>query len=425
MIEFLAAALAATIPLATPATARVAGSPDQVVAQTIALVEKNYVVAATRPAIVAELRKGLASGHYGGLEPAALAARINADMEAVAHDKHLGLSYQPDMAAHLSSSGEGDEVMDSPFFKDFARRLNHGIREMRVLDGNIRLVSYDGFAWTGPESAAAIDQAMAFLRDGDAAIIDLRANGGGSPEAVRRLASYFVAAGTPLVTFHLRSDPPTQSVAEPVPGGPMHVPLFVLISPGSASATEEFASHVQRLRLGTLVGETTAGAAYRNDNFPIAGGYVLSVSVGYPDLPGGGNWEGKGVKPTIAVPAAAALDRALQEAATTLAATAERMRKTEYLWAAKLYEARATPVAPTRPLAAYAGRYGERQVRVEGERLLYQRDGGRLTRLVAIGPDLFALDLDPRAHARFSGADGITTLTIERVDGSSSVAPRS
>ena len=424
MIDYLAAALAVTVlPPANPTP--MSTSPEQVVAATISLVENNYVVAATRPAIVAALRKGLASGHYAKLAPPELAARISADMDAVAHDKHLGLSYQPDMAAQLRPEGEGDEVDNSPFFRAFARRLNHGIREMRVLDGNIRLVSYDGFAWTGAESAAAIDQAMVFLRAGDAAIIDLRANGGGSPEAVRRLTSYFVRPGTPLVTFHLRNDPPTTSAAEAVPGGPLTVPTLVLTSARSASAAEEFASHARPLGFATLVGETTAGAAYRNDTYPVTGGYVLSVSTGYPDLPGGGNWEGKGVTPAIPIAANLALDRAIAAASTTLAAKVEGRQKTEYQWAAALHAARAAPVIPRRPLDAYAGRYGERTVRVEGSKLVYQRDGGVLTPLVAIGLDLFAIEADPRSRVRFAGTSGVTGFTIERADGSTSVVPRS
>jgi hypothetical protein len=421
MVEFLAAALAVTaIPAATVAEPPAA----DVVAATIALVEKNYVVAAKRPAIVAALGKGMASGAYARLAPPALAAQINADMGAVAHDKHLGLSYDPGLAAHLSPSGEGDEAMDSPFFRNFARRMNHGAREMRVLDGNIRFVSYDAFAWTGAESAAAIDQAMAFLRGGDAAIIDLRANGGGSPEAVRRLTSYFVKPGTPLVTFHLRNDPPTPSAAETVPGGPIAIPVFILTSGASASAAEEFASHAHRLGFATLVGDTTAGAAYRNDMFPIAGKYVLSVSIGYPDLPGGGNWEGVGVKPAIPVAADRALDRALQAAATALAAKAEGPAKTEYLWAAALHAARVEPVTPPRPLAAYAGHYGEREIRVDGGRIVYQRGGGRPTDLIAIGPDLFAVALDPRARVRFVGQGAVSGLLIERADGSKTEVPR-
>ena len=425
MIELVLAA--AAIAGAPPVAGAAPPSPDPaaVVAATIALVEKNYVVAAKRPAIVAALRKGLASGAYARLEPTELAKRISGDMDAVAHDKHLGLTYQPDMAARLSAAGEGDEVSDSAFFRAFARRMNHGVREMRVLDGNIRLVSYDGFAWTGAESAAAIDQAMAFVRGGDAAIIDLRGNGGGSPEAVRRLTSYFVKPGTPLVTFHLRSDPPTTSVSEAVPGGPIGAPVYVLTGPRSASATEEFASHVRRLGFATLVGEPTAGAAYRNDTFPVAGAYVLSVSIGYPELPGGGNWEGVGVKPTIPAAPGAALDQAIAAASTALAAKAEGREKTGYLWAAALHAARVTPVVAPRPLTAYAGRFGERSVRVEDGKLVYQRDGGRATSLVAVAPDLFAIEADPRSRVRFTGDGAVTGFTIERADGPTSVVPRS
>lgn len=427
MIEYVLAAamLAGAPPSAGPTPP--APDPAAVVAETIALVEKNYVVAAKRPAIVAALRKRLASGAYAKLEPSDLAARISSDMDAVAHDKHLGLTYQPDLAARLSPAGEDDEASDAPFFRAMARRLNHGIREMRVLDGNIRLVSYDGFAWTGPESAAAIDQAMAFVRGGDAAIIDLRANGGGSPEAVRRLTSYFVKPGTPLVTFHLRRDPPTTSVSEAVPGGPITAPVYVLTGPRAASATEEFASHARRLGFATLVGEPTAGAAYRNDTYPVAGAYVLSVSIGYPELPGGGNWEGIGVKPTVPVAADRALDQAIAAASTALADKAEGRQKTALLWAAALHAARVTPVVPPRPLAAYAGRFGERSVRVDGDRLLYQRDGGQRSSLVAIGPDLFAIEVDPRSRIRFTGTGtgAVTGFMIERADGATSVVPRS
>ena len=105
MIELVLAA--AAIAGAPPVAGAAPPSPDPaaVVAATIALVEKNYVVAAKRPAIVAALRKGLASGAYARLEPAELAKRISGDMDAVAHDKHLGLTYQPDMAARMSAAG--------------------------------------------------------------------------------------------------------------------------------------------------------------------------------------------------------------------------------------------------------------------------------------------------------------------------------
>ncbi|MES2445214.1 MAG: S41 family peptidase [Pseudomonadota bacterium] len=425
-LSLSAAGMAAAAPRA-PAMQAVADETIAIAAVRAAIAA-NYVVRDKRAALDAVLARGLAAGRYKGLDPQELSRRVTDDLFAVAHDKHLSLSFQPQVSAQLAQGGRNDEIDDSSFFKAFARSRNHGVAEMRVLEGNIRIVSYEGFIWTGPESAAAIDAAMAFLRDGDAAIIDLRHNGGGSPEAVRHLASYFVPADTRLVTFHLRSDAPTTSVSEAtVPGGRIgKVPVYVLTSGHTASAAEEFASHVRRLGFGTLVGEATAGAAYRNEQFPVPGGFVLSVSIGYPELPGGGNWEGTGVAPAIAVPEGLALERALQAAALALAEKAAGPEKTALLWSAALHGARVAPAKVRLPLASYAGRYGPRVVSVEGDHLVYQRDGGLRSILFAVGPDLFALERDSATRVRFTGAgDAVTGFDLERADGSVTPQPRS
>lgn len=400
-------------------------SKAEIVAGIRKVLAENYVLAAKRAPLDAALAKGLKSGRYDVEDPGELNRLVNEDMFAVANDKHLGLSFDPRASADIAKRGsQGDAVENSPFVKALMRQRNYGLTEMKLLPGNVRYVRYDGFAWTGDESKAAIDAAMAFLRDGDAAIIDLRGNGGGSPEAVRRLTSYFVPAGTPLVTFHMRKDAPTKSTSEAIPGGQLGMPLYVLTSGRAASAAEEFVSHVSRLGFGTLVGETTAGAAYRNEYFPLPGGYLISVSVGYPELPEGGNWEGTGVKPKIAVPVDKALDRAQQEAALALAAKAQGPQKTELEWAAALHGARITPVAPARALAAYTGRYGPRTVALENGALTWQRDGSLKSAMVPLGGDLFALEGDPRTRIRFTGEGAVSGATIERADGSSSPAPR-
>ena len=198
----------------------------------------------------------------------------------------------------------------------------------------------------------------------------------------------------------------------------------MLTSNRAASAAEEFVSHVARLGFGTLVGETTAGAAYRNEHFAVPGGFVMSVSIGYPELPGGGNWEGKGVPPKIAVPADRALDRAQQDAAQKLAEKAQGPQRTELEWTAALYAARATPVAPARALAAYAGRYGARTVAVENGALTWQRDGGVKSAMVPLGGDLFAFEFDPATRVRFTGEGAVTGVIIERADGSGNPVPR-
>lgn len=430
----LAGALAVTAPFATVAMPASAQTQPAAKFDSRAAVEsvrkalrENYVVKERRAALDAALAGGLASGRYTVSDPQELAKRVNEDMDAIAHDKHLGLSFNPQVAAQLATGGQDDEVADSPFWRAFARRNNHGVSELKVLPGNIRMLRYDGFMWTGDESRAALDNAVAFLRGGDAIVIDIRGNGGGSPEAVRRLTSYFVPAGAKLVTFHMRDEKPDVSVADAeVPGGRINgVPVYVLTSNRSASAAEEFASHVRGFGFGTLVGETTAGAGYRNDTYPIPGGFVLSVSVGRPELPDGSDWEAKGVPPKLAVTPDLALERAQQDALGQLAAKAQGPEKTELEWASALVAARVSPVAPARALDAYAGRYGPRVVKVENGGLVYQRDGGIRTALIPVGADLFALEQDPRTRVRFVLAgSAVTGFVLERADGSKTESPK-
>ncbi|MCX8474269.1 MAG: S41 family peptidase [Sphingomonas sp.] len=426
-ILLLAGAVAAAAPLvfaASPVTAQTqpAAKVDSraVIEAVRKALRENYVIKERRPALDAALAKGLASGRYAVTDPQELSTRINDDLAAVAHDKHLSINFDPRVAAELAAGRQNDEVADSAFWRALARRNNHGVSELKVLPGNVRMLRYDGFMWTGDESRATLDNAVAFLRGGDAIVIDIRDNGGGSPEAVRRLTSYFVPAGAKLVTFHMRDEKPTVSVADTeVPGGRITgVPVYVLTSGRSASAAEEFASHVKGFGFGTLVGETTAGAGYRNDSFTIPGGFALSVSVGRPELPDGSDWEAKGVAPKLAVARDLALDRAHQDALTRLAAKAQGPEKTELEWSAALAGARIEPVTPARPLDAYAGRYGLRTVKVESGALVYQREGNPKTALVPLGADLFALESDPRTRVRFVLVNGaVTGFVLERVDG--------
>ncbi|AQR74901.1 hypothetical protein BXU08_15645 [Sphingomonas sp. LM7] len=422
----LAGAIAAAAPLAfgsPAATAQAASTFDSraAVEGVRTALRENYVVKERRAALDATLAKGLAGGRYAVTDPQEFAARITADLEAVAHDKHLNLRHNPELARQIGTGGQRDDATESAYWRDIARRQNEGVRELRVLDGNVRLMRYDGFFWNGDTSKAAIDAGMAFLRGGDAIIIDLRTNGGGSPDAVRRIASYFVPAGAKLVTFHMRDEAPTVSHAEAsVPGGQITgIPVYVLTSGGTASAAEEFSAHGAGFGFATLVGETTAGAAYRNDFFAVPGGFVLSASVGRPELPSGGDWEGKGVAPKLAVAPELALDRALQDALARLAPKASGAARTELEWAAARYAARAAQARPGLPASAYAGRYGERTVTIDAAGLVYQRDGGLKTALIPLGGDLFALEQDPRARLRFVTAGGtVTGFVLERADGS-------
>src|ERR1044072_604878 len=149
------------------------------VADVRQILAANYVLRETRPKFDAALAKGLAGGRYDVSDPGALADLINADMAAVAHDKHLGISYNPGQSKDLAARPTGAGADDAPATEAEIRQatqFNHGIVQLKVLPGNIRYMETVGFFWGGKKTAEAYDNAMRFLRDGDAVIIDMRRN---------------------------------------------------------------------------------------------------------------------------------------------------------------------------------------------------------------------------------------------------------
>ena len=395
------------------------------------ILAKNYVLAAVRPKLDAALAKGLAAGRYDLSDPSALVERVNADLTAVAHDKHLNLQYDPKQSAWLAAQPEEAGADDAPPSAEevrSAQRRNHGIVQMKLLPGNIRYVESNGFVWAGPSSAAAYDNAMRFLRDGDAAIIDLRHNGGGSPDAVQYMISHFLAPNRPIVTFHMGAEGTNRlsSLASLPAGRLIGKPLYVLTSGMTASAAEEFVGHVAGFKLGELIGENTAGAGFRNQFFAVPGGFLLSVSVGRAVLASTGkDWEGVGIAPTTKTQVDKALEVAQVHALRRLAASANAEDKRRLEARAAMLSAQIEPVATSLPLPTYAGSYGERTITVEEGAVALQRNGGPKLSMVAVGPNEFAFVDDPMTRIQFKVAgNAVTGFELLRSDGSRVVADR-
>lgn len=414
----------------TPAAAPARVDGRTVVAEIRRLLAANYVLPEVRPKLDAALAKGLAEGRYDTADPSVLLDRVNADLTAVARDKHLSLDYNPRQAAEIAAEPAHRPEESGPSAEQMrqAQRRNHGFTEMRVLPGNVRYVNMQGFVWVGPESALAYDNAMRFLKDGDAAIIDLRQNGGGSPQAVQYLVSHFMEPNRPLMTFHMAGDQTDRtSTLATLPAGRMvGKPLYVLTSGRSASAAEEFTGHVAGYRLGELIGATTAGAGFRNQFFPLPGGYLISISVGRAVLASTGkDWEGVGIAPTTAVDPEKALLVAQTHALRRLVSTAPPREKGHYEATAALLAAQANPVATALPLSAYAGSFGDRKVSLENGRLAFQRAGGPKLAMVPIGPNLFAFENDATTRVEYKVAgNAATSFELLRGDGSKVEAVR-
>jgi hypothetical protein len=394
------------------------------------LLDANYVLPEARPKFDAVLAKGIAAGRYDISDPDQLVERLNADLHTVTPDKHLGLMYAPEtskeLAAHPDSGA--DDAPPTPEDIAAAIRRNSGLAQMRILPGNIRYLETDGFVWAGDVTERAYDDAMRFLAGGDAAIIDMRKNGGGSPDAVRYLISHFLAPNTPLMTFFIGTKPGQHTTALATTRAPRMVgkPLYVLTSGGSASAAEEFLGHVAGYKLGELIGENSAGAGFRNQFYPLPDGMMISISVGQAILASTGKgWEGVGFAPDSAVPVDQALDVAEAHALKRIASTAAPDKRRALEVQAAMLMAKTAPVKTALATAAYAGPYGERTVRADGDVLTIARTGGGTSKLVAIGPNQFAYENDPGATVTFDvSGDRATALHLVRSDGSTADGTR-
>lgn len=363
--------------------------------------DEQYVFPEMRPKIAARLDQSLRSGRYQTEDPVVFADRVTSDLREVAHDMHLSLrvdaaAYAAALAPPASDAGEAATARRD------ALRENHGLAETKILPGNIRYLRITGFRWVNDETGAAYDDAMRFLRGGDAVIIDLRGNGGGSHAAVRYLVSHFIEGDTLELTFHAGSQLPEQSrTLENLPAGRMiGKPLYVLIDGDVASAAEAFAYDVQQFKLGELIGAKTVGAANNNALLPVAPGFILSVSFGRPEhAVSHSNWEGTGITPDVAVPPFQALDVAQARALDRLAKAANlpASQRAEYAWARAGVEARIHPPVIDRAiLPRLAGKYGRYTV--------VERNGG-LVMTWPKRPDLVLVPLTANGLFAVVGSD--------------------
>lgn len=401
-------------PVAAPAQDALSRTQrDAVLASVRQAVQSSYVFPERAPGILARLDAAQASGRYDVSSPTELAGLITGDLREASQDGHVYLDHAPDRFAAASAGSAAPQAL-SEMNAAAARRDNHGLTATDILPGNVRYLKIGAFHWVSDETGQAYDDAMRFLKGGDAAIIDLRGNGGGSPEAVQYLVSHFLKAGTLEITFLQAGKEPVQTRAlDYLPAGRLtHTPLYVLVDEASASAAESFAYDVQQFQLGRLVGAGTAGAANNNEFLPIAPGFMLSLSVGRPVHPvSGGNWEGVGVTPDTQTSSALALDTAHAEALRALLSNAASDAvRADYAWALTAVEARLNPpVVAADRLQSAPGAYRNYVVTAENGALIVARPDHplwptprALTPLTADG--LFAVD-------------GLDILRIGFVDG--------
>lgn len=284
------------------------------IVQTLAAkMHANYIEPAMADRVgKAIARKNAEGGYASGASVQAFSAMLATDLRNLSGDKHFGATInegfrESSSAAYLPSSAEMGEARNA------TERQGYGIEKLERLPGNVGYIDLRGFGITefaGPAYTAA----LALMAGTDALILDLRRNGGGSPDSVAYLMSHFFPLGDRrhLIDFYHRPTDTTRQVwLVPTVGQRYDKPVYVLTSARTFSGGEDCAYDFQVQKRGTLVGETTGGGSNPVGWFSVGHGIVVAIpSSRATNFVTKTNWEHVGVKPDIAVPAAQALQTA-------------------------------------------------------------------------------------------------------------------
>jgi len=291
--------------------------------------------------IIAGIQTQLTNGFYSEYNSSnEFATQVTNQLEELSHDKHLGLMYNPGLAKALSEESVSDGLK---YKKEEAKTEvwnNYGFKELAILDGNIGYLNLSVFFATDYAGKTA-DIAMSFFSNCQALLIDLRQNGGGWDDMVNYLLAYFIDIQQPLLLKIGRTttDSSYYSAVVPnyVPGKKLtDIPIYVLISPATASAAESFISNLRYYNKNvTLVGATTSGAENPVQHIAINENFVMQIpcwKMIYSNNPE--VWEGTGIKPDIEVESDNAKTVAHVKALEKLMAnTDDKMVLDKYQWA--------------------------------------------------------------------------------------------
>ena len=191
----------------------------------------------------------------------------------------------------LIRQGEGDYVE-----LDVTRRkVESPTVNMEMLENGIAYIQITEF------DEVTIDQfadALATARGSGmkGMLLDLRANPGGSLDAVVEIARMLLPEGMVVYT----EDKNEKRVEYTCDGSrELEVPLAVLVDMNSASAAEILAGAIKDYGLGTLVGTTTFGKGIVQQIIPFKDGSAVKVTISSYFTPKGQNIHGIGIEPDV------------------------------------------------------------------------------------------------------------------------------
>jgi hypothetical protein len=300
-----------------PALAEERLSAREIVETAAGLLRTGYVFPdrAERAATAIEAR--LSAGEYDDLDEAALAERLTGHMDEICADGHLRVRTMPPRPQRVPGQRGGPPGRDHER-RPWERPLNFGIHRAERLAGNVGYLDLHGVPF--PEDAAPVIAAAMELVSGTYALImDLRQNHGGSPHGVVFWCSYLFPGGDTHLSDIFDADTGETRqfwTLAYVPGSRyLDRPVYVLTSHETFSGGEDLCYSLQAQGRAEVIGETTGGGAHPTRMVPISSTMAISLPHARSVNPvTGTNWQGTGVVPDVAVPAAQAYDVAYGKA---------------------------------------------------------------------------------------------------------------
>jgi hypothetical protein len=313
-----------------------------------AQLQARFVIPEAGERYAAMLRQRLADRSYQSLtDPAAFARAVTADLQAVHADGHLALRLAGAAGAaggmvlrRVMPGAPGPVGQPRPMPR---RTGPPALVEARLI-GEVAYLKFNAFMGNDDLAPAARSFLLANEDTIKAVVIDGRDNRGGSPDVMDAILPLLYAQAATLMRSDMRADPSGPTLVPGGPGGPMAartlvrreapstlirhdhmvtpdperrllqtVPVFYLTSKRTASVAEHLALAFKSTRRAQVIGETTAGAGHFGATEAIGERFAAFIPVGRSYDPATGQgWEGSGVTPDVAVPAAQALETALQ-----------------------------------------------------------------------------------------------------------------
>jgi len=289
-------------------------SGREIVAKALELLRANYVLPDLAEQAATAVEARLEAGEYDHLDEITLTERLTSHLQEVTEDKHLRVR----LGGGPGPRPGPEKPPDREKMRRMGRMDNFGIRRVERLDGNVGYIDLRRMAMAA-NAGPAITAAMELVAGTYALIIDMRHNGGGSPDGVVFWCSYlFDERPTHLNDiFHADTGETRQFWALPYVPGTRYTdkPVYVLTSHRTFSGGEDLCYTLQALGRAEVIGETTGGGAHPTRPFPISAAVHIGIPFARSVNPvTGTNWQGTGVAPDVPADAEQAYDVAYAKA---------------------------------------------------------------------------------------------------------------